>query len=99
MLFILAIDNLIFQKFRTNATVAENNAEIINDSIACLIATLSMSLVILIAGAICVDCFNRTAISQISRMRVKYFSSLMRQDIEWYDLEGSKSNYAVRLAE
>lgn len=89
----------IKKNFRTNATVEENNAEIINDSIAYLIATSIVSFIILIAGVICVDCFNRTAISQVSRMRVKYFSSLMRQNIEWYDLERSKSNFAVRLAE
>lgn len=53
----------------------------------------------LIAGIICVDCFNQAAISQVTRIRIKYFASLMRQDIGWYDIEKGKSNFTVRLAE
>lgn len=84
---------------RTNATVEENNAEIINDSIAFLIVSLIETVVQLIAGIICVDCFNQAAISQVTRIRIKYFASLMRQDIGWYDIEKGKSNFTVRIAE
>lgn len=84
---------------RTNATVDDNNAEIINDSIAFLILSLIQTIVQLIAGIICVDCFNQAAINQITRIRIMYFASLMRQDISWYDIEKGKTNFAVRLAE
>lgn len=70
-----------------------------NDALAFLMASIFESLLLLFVGAICVDCFNHTAISQVTQMRVKYFTSLMRQDIGWYDLEKSKSNFAVRLDE
>lgn len=85
--------------FRTNASHEENMAEIKNDAIAYVIAALIEAVIQLLAGAICVDCFNRAAIFQVTRMRVKYFKSLMRQDIGWYDLEKSKSNFTVRLTE
>lgn len=84
---------------RTNASVEENNAEIVNDSIAFMIVAVSVSTMQLVAGIICVDCFNQAAISQVTRIRVKYFASLMRQDIGWYDIEKGKSNFTVRLAE
>lgn len=61
--------------------------------------SLVISAIQLVAGTICVDCFNHTAISQVTRMRIKYFTSLMRQEIGWYDLEKSKSNFTVRLDE
>lgn len=89
----------MYIKCRTNASHEKNIAEIKNDSIAFLVISLIESTVQILAGAICVDCFNRTAISQVTRMRVKYFTSLMRQNIGWYDLEKSKSNFTVRLAE
>lgn len=56
-------------------------------------------MVILVAGTICVDCFNRVAVSQVKRIRIKYFASLMRQNIGWHDIEKSKSNFTVRLSE
>lgn len=84
---------------RINATAEENNAELKNDSIAFLIVSMILSVIQLIAGIICVDCFNQAAISQVSRIRIKYFTSLMRQEIGWYDLEKGKSNFTARLAE
>lgn len=84
---------------RTNATAEENDAEIINDSIAYLYVTLIVSVIQLVAEFISLSCFNYTAISQVKRLRIKYFTSLMRQEIGWYDLERSKSNFTVRLDE
>lgn len=80
-------------------TIVENREELLNDSIAFLIASVVETIIQLIAGIISVDCFNRAAISQIARIRIEYFSSLMRQDIGWYDIEKGKSNFTVRLAE
>lgn len=84
---------------RTNASPEENIEELKNDALAFLIVSLIESSILLFAGAICVDCFNHSAISQVTRMRVKYFTSLMRQDMGWFDMEKSKSNFAVRLDE
>lgn len=84
---------------RTNATVEENNIELRNDSIAYLLSMLFGTAVQFTAGAISVDCFNQTAISQATCIRVKYFTSIMRQNIGWHDIEKGKSNFTVRLAE
>lgn len=70
-----------------------------NDSIAFLLVTLIQSLVQLIAGIVCVDSFNQAAINQVTRIRIAYFASLMRQDIGWYDIEKGKSNFTVRISE
>lgn len=82
-----------------NATAEENDAEIINDSIAYLYVTISISGVQLVAEFISLSCFNYLAISQVTRIRIKYFTSLVRQEIGWYDLERDKSNFIVRLDE
>lgn len=91
--------NFNYCKCRTNASPEENIAELKNDALAFLIVSILESLILLFVGAICVDCFNNSAISQVTRMRVKYFTSLMRQDMGWFDVEKSKSNFAVRLDE
>lgn len=53
----------------------------------------------LISGVICVDAFNHAALRQITRIRIRYFQSLMRQEIGWYDVAGGSNNFAVRLTE
>ncbi|XP_055326893.1 multidrug resistance protein homolog 65-like [Sitodiplosis mosellana] len=86
-------------KILTDATTEANNAELINDSIAFFILSAIETVVQLIVGIICVDCFNQAAINQVTQIRIKYFASLMRQDIGWYDIEKGKSNFTVRLAD
>ncbi|XP_031626047.1 multidrug resistance protein homolog 65 [Contarinia nasturtii] len=83
----------------TNATKAENSEAIKKDSIAYGILLTMASLLHLLAGIICVDCFNHTALRQITRIRVEFFKSMMRQDIGWYDVAGSNNNVAVRITE
>lgn len=73
--------------------------EILNDSAAFGILMTVLTVIQLISGTICVDCFNRSAIRQITRIRVLLFKSLMRQEIGWYDIESSKSNLTIRLSE
>lgn len=85
--------------FRTNATIEENHREIINDSIAYGILTLMATIWQFVFGIFGVDCFNRTAIRQVTRIRIKYFESLMRQDIAWYDVFGHNQNFSVRITE
>lgn len=85
--------------FRVNATNEENMNEILNDSAAFGILMTILTVIQLISGTICVDCFNRSAIRQVTRMRVLLFKSLMRQDIGWYDIASSKSNLTIRLSE
>lgn len=70
-----------------------------NDAVAYVILLMLISCVALIGGVFAVDCFNRSAISQITRIRCKYFESLMRQDIGWYDLQSRNLNFAVRITE
>lgn len=82
-----------------DASVEENRAEIKNDSIAYGILMTIGSVVHLIAGIFCVDCFNHTALRQITRIRIKYFQSLMRQEIGWYDVADGNDNFAVRITE
>lgn len=84
---------------RTNATIEENRQEIINDSIAYGILSLIATLWQFVNGIFCVDCFNRTAIRQVTRIRVKYFESLMRQEVAWYDELGGKTNFTIRITE
>lgn len=36
---------------------------------------------------------------QISRIRIKYFSSMVRQEVGWFDCATSESNVAVRISE
>lgn len=57
------------------------------------------SVIQLISGIICVDCFNRTANRQIVKMRIKFFQSIMRQEIGWHDVESGKTNFTVQITE
>lgn len=77
----------------------DNRKEIINDSIAYGILLTLASIVQLVAGIFSVDCFNHAALRQITRIRIQFFQSLMRQDIGWYDVTGSNNNFAVRITE
>ncbi len=36
---------------------------------------------------------------QITRIRIKYFSSMVRQEVGWFDCSASDSNVAVRISE
>lgn len=82
-----------------NASDAAIKAEIMNDSYSYGILLSLFTLIQLIAAIFAVDCFNQTALRQITRIRIKYFQSLMRQEIGWYDVTGSNSNFAVRATE
>lgn len=84
---------------RPNASDADIYDAIIHDSISYAIHTGLSTILQLISGIICVDCFNRTAIRQMTRMRIKFFESVMKQEIAWHDIEGGKSNFTVRIAE
>lgn len=70
-----------------------------NDTIAyAILLTLTCSLNF-IMGIICVDCFNYAALRQITQIRIKFFESLMRQEIGWYDVAGGSYNLSVRIIE
>lgn len=77
----------------------ENRQEILNDARAYSTLTSIISLIQLISGAIAIDCFNHTSLRQITRMRIEYFRSLLRQETGWHDTSGSNSNFAVRITE
>lgn len=84
--------------FRTNATEEENRIEIMNDASAYGISMTIVAVVHLIAGIICVDLFNYTAVKQVTRIRTKYFGSLIRQEVGWYDVT-KDTNFASRITE
>lgn len=85
--------------YRINATAEENRHEIINDSVAYGILLGLASLFHLFAGIICIDCFNHTALRQVTRIRMEFFKSLIRQEVGWYDVAGSCNNFSVRMTE
>lgn len=83
---------------RTNATKEENRHEILNDSVAYVISMGIVTLWHFVSGIFAVDLFNQAALRQITRIRVHFFKSLMRQEIGWYDVT-SDNNVAVRITE
>ncbi|XP_061393533.1 multidrug resistance protein homolog 65 [Musca vetustissima] len=85
-------------KSLTNASVEVNNEELYNDSISYGILLTLASLVMLISGIFSVDIFNIVALRQVTRMRMKLFQSVMRQDIGWHDL-ASKQNFAQNMTD
>lgn len=90
--------SFIFE-LRTNATWVENSEEIINDGISFGILFTVILLIQMLTKTFAIDCLNWAALRQITRIRIKYFESLMRQEIGWYDLYGDDNNFAVRNTE
>lgn len=86
------------KNYRTNATVEENRIEIINDSISYGILMTLVSVIQFLTGIVCIDLFNYTALKQVTRIRTKFFASLLRQEVGWYDVT-SGTNFAVRITE
>ena len=84
--------------FRTNATTEENRIEIMNDSAAYGILMALISVVHFFTGIFAVDIFNFTALKQVARIRIRFFGSLLRQEIGWYDTS-KNTNFAVRISE
>lgn len=87
-----------YSHHRTNATLEENRIEIINDSISYGILMTTVSVVQFLTGIVCIDLFNYTALKQVTRIRTKFFASLLRQEVGWYDVT-SGTNFAVRITE
>lgn len=83
----------------TNASLEDNREAIKNDSTAFGIAAAVLGIVYLISGIFCIDCFNHTAIRQISRIRIAYLKSFIRQEIGWFDVTSGNNNFAVRVTE
>ncbi|TDG52500.1 hypothetical protein AWZ03_000733 [Drosophila navojoa] len=80
----------------TNATREENNEALYDDSISYGILLTIVSLIMFISGIFSVDIFNFVALRQVTRMRIKLFESVMRQDIGWHDL-ATKQNFAQSM--
>lgn len=86
-------------KHRSNATEAESRQELINYSFSFAIWITILALVQFIAGIICINCFNLSALHQITRIRTKIFESLMRQEVGWYDVVSGKNNCSVNITQ
>lgn len=87
-----------FSNSRTNATAEENRIEIINDSISYGILMTIVSVIQFIAGIFCIDLFNYTALKQVTRIRILFFGSLLRQEVGWYDIT-KDTNFSQRISE
>lgn len=57
-----------------------------------------ISLIMFAAGIGAVDMLNYAALKQVTRMRVAYFRSLLRQEVGWFDVT-KDANVSVRIAE
>ena len=88
----------MFFFFRTNASIEENSVEIVNDSVSYGIFMTVVAVIQFLSGIFCVDLFNYTAVKQVTRIRIKYFGSLLRQEVGWYDLT-KDTNFAVRISQ
>lgn len=91
--------NIQPNRSRTNATIEERNDAIRADSRAYGIFVALVTIIHFISGIVCVDCFNRAALQQITNIRMRYFQSLIRQDVAWYDVAGDSNNFAVRITQ
>ncbi|XP_030385210.1 multidrug resistance protein homolog 65 isoform X2 [Scaptodrosophila lebanonensis] len=85
-------------KILTNATREENNDALYDDSISYGILLTIASIVMFISGIFSVDIFNFVALRQVTRMRIKLFEAVMRQDIGWHDL-ATKQNFAQSMTD
>lgn len=81
-----------------NGTAEQTRIEIINDATSYGILMVIIALIQFAAGIGAVDMFNYTALKQATRIRVKYFQSLLRQEVGWFDVS-KDTNFAVRIAE
>jgi len=82
----------------TNASRVENSEALYDDSISYGILLTIASVVMFISGIFSVDVFNMVALRQVTRMRIKLFTSVMRQDIGWHDL-ANKQNFTQSMVE
>ena len=57
-----------------------------------------IAVLLFVTSIFSIDLFNYTALKQVTRIRVHYFQSLLRQDIGWFDVSKG-NNIAVRMTE
>ncbi|XP_059619981.1 multidrug resistance protein homolog 65 [Phlebotomus argentipes] len=85
-------------KVLSNASEEETRVEIINDSEAYLIWLSILAAIQFVSSVMFVDIFNYTALKQITRIRVRYFQAIVRQEMSWYD-STNDNNFASRLTD
>lgn len=69
-----------------------------DDSIAYGIGMSIASGGMFIFGVISVDAFNLAALKQVTKMRMNFFESTIRQNIGWHDT-ATDQNFALKMAE
>lgn len=84
--------------YRTNATPEENRSALINDSIAYGLGGIAFSFCQFVLCAIGIHLVNVSAIKQISRIRILFLRSVLRQDMVWYDT-ATGNNFASKITE
>jgi ATP-binding cassette subfamily B (MDR/TAP) protein 1 len=82
----------------TNATEEQTFEALMEDSVAFGIGCGVGAIFQLIFCAISVDILNHVALKSISRIRIGFLNSVLRQDMAWYDTNTS-DNFAVRITE
>jgi len=55
-----------------------------------------MSLLLLVCNYLMMSCFPSAALNQIHTIRIKYFASVLKQEISWYDSRPS-GDFASRI--
>uniref|UniRef100_A0A182FDS3 ABC-type xenobiotic transporter n=1 Tax=Anopheles albimanus TaxID=7167 RepID=A0A182FDS3_ANOAL len=81
-----------------NATEEENSAAILEDAKAFGLGVVAVTILQFIFATLSVDCINRSAQRQISRIRHLFLQAVLRQDMTWYDLN-SDDSFAVRITD
>nr|QST14979.1 ABCB1-1 protein [Diaphanosoma celebensis] len=62
------------------------------------IGTASLGGILLLLGIVFVTCLNMAAENQVYRIRSKFLTAILRQDIAWYDTKAS-NDFASRITE
>lgn len=81
-----------------NATDEQVVDAIEQDSLAYLIWLMILGFIQMVGGIIFVDVFNKVALKQITRIRVRFFRSILCQEMAWYD-KSTDMNFASRITE
>lgn len=81
-----------------NATEEENRDALLADAVAFALGCSTVSFVQFIFGMLCVDLLNFASLRQINRIRQRFFESVLRQDMSWYDTN-TGTNFASTITE
>lgn len=85
--------------YRTNASKEERLDALLEDSTAFGIGCAVGATMQFIFCALSVDILNHVALKSISRIRLRFLDSILRQDMIYYDTSANSENFAVKITE